>query len=187
MRQIILAVANRGLSDRLKTLLEQGGLTPILCNSGSQTLQIASTHEAGGLLISTARLPDMTLQQLMQLMPDTYDCLALLTAEQRQLAAGSGIYQLVEPINAIVFIDWARQLIQTRQIQTGSSIGDKAAGCQPPRHGRESEDQKIIEQAKYLLMNRKRMTEPEAHRYLQQKSMRSGLRMADIARKVMGT
>ncbi len=68
--------------------------------------------------------------------------------------------------------------------RTGRAADHAAAG--PPAHGRNSNEQHIIEQAKYLLMNRKHLTEAEAHRYLQKRSMESGIRMIDLARRIIG-
>jgi len=68
--------------------------------------------------------------------------------------------------------------------RTGRAADHATAG--PPAHGRNSNEQHIIEQAKYLLMNRKHLTEAEAHRYLQKRSMESGIRMIDLARRIIG-
>ncbi len=54
-----------------------------------------------------------------------------------------------------------------------------------PRRSGEEED--IVKQAKELLMNRNCMTEEEAHRFLQKKSMDTGSKMADTARMIIGT
>lgn len=47
------------------------------------------------------------------------------------------------------------------------------------------EDRKLVEQAKGVLMARRGLSEPEAHRLLQQTSMRRRLRMADLARSIL--
>ena len=43
----------------------------------------------------------------------------------------------------------------------------------------------MIRQAKELLMDVNRMTEEEAHRFLQKRSMERGIRMAEAARWVI--
>ncbi len=46
---------------------------------------------------------------------------------------------------------------------------------------RSEEDQKLIDEAKSLLMERNNMTEEEAHRYLQKTSIDSGTNMVETA------
>ena len=55
---------------------------------------------------------------------------------------------------------------------------------QKPRF-RDEEDREAIRQAKEVLMARNRMTEEEAHRYLQKCSMDSGNNMAETAGMVL--
>ncbi len=47
------------------------------------------------------------------------------------------------------------------------------------------EDEALLTRAKALLMERRGMTEAEAHRYLQKQSMNNGVKMADTARRVL--
>ena len=54
--------------------------------------------------------------------------------------------------------------------------------CLPlPLKVRSEKERRTIEEAKALLMERNRMTEPEAHRYLQKCAMDSGNSLADTA------
>jgi len=54
----------------------------------------------------------------------------------------------------------------------------------PPQKRRE-EDQKAIDTAKAILMERNRMTEPEAHKYLQKCSMDSQVSLIEAAQMVI--
>ncbi len=190
MRQVIIAVSNKELAAKLKAISEQSG-SPVraVCGSGAQALQTATDHPDGGVLLSTMRLPDMSVQQLIEMLPDTYDCLLLVTAEQHGFISGHGIYKLVEPITALMLADWIRQLLLYRQVKAAHEAKihrpQPGIAATPPRHGRNTEEQKLIEQAKYLLMNRKKLSEQEAHRYLQKRSMQSGLRLVDLARQII--
>ena len=190
MRQVIIAVSNKTLAAKLKATYEQTGV-PVrtVCSSGAQVLQTATAYPDGGVLLSTMHLPDMSVQQLADMLPDTYDCLLLVTAEQRSFMSGPGIYKLVEPINAVMLADWTKQLLLNRQVKASLDTETNRPGNglrgQLPRHGRNTEEQKLIEQAKYLLMNRKKISEQEAHRYLQKRSMQSGLRLVDLARQLI--
>ena len=53
-----------------------------------------------------------------------------------------------------------------------------------PRN-RRPEEEMLIREAKKLLMERNRMTEEEAHRYLQKCSMESGVNLVETAQMVL--
>ena len=50
---------------------------------------------------------------------------------------------------------------------------------------RDPEEQKVIEEAKRILMEHNHMTEAEAHRYIQKCSMDSGTNMLETAQMVI--
>ena len=54
----------------------------------------------------------------------------------------------------------------------------------PPPQRRE-EEQQLIRRAKELLMDINRMTEAEAHRFLQKRSMDSGMKLAEMAQYII--
>ncbi|MCI8843702.1 MAG: ANTAR domain-containing protein [Oscillospiraceae bacterium] len=72
-----------------------------------------------------------------------------------------------------------------------------AAVCEPPRRlarltqnretpvRRTQEERTLVERAKELLMAQSGVTEAQAHRMLQKRSMDRGARLADTARKVL--
>ena len=57
---------------------------------------------------------------------------------------------------------------------------------QPPQKRRE-EDQKAIDTAKAILMERNRMTEPEAHKYIEKQAMDTSMRRRTIAENIIRT
>jgi response regulator NasT len=52
---------------------------------------------------------------------------------------------------------------------------------------RNREDEHIVADAKRLLINRYSMTEEQAHRYIQKKSMDTGRKLVDIAKIVLSS
>lgn len=198
MRHLIVAFADQAAAQKVKAVLQNAGLTVRgICTSGAQVLQLAAQCEGGGLVICPIRFPDMSAREIMGLLSEDFDMLVLVTSRQQTLISGPGIFALAEPVNAASITSSARQLLETRQLlaigfMDGAADARPTAAPDPERksgadssHGRSAEEQKVIEQAKYLLMNRKRMTEAEAHRYLQKKSMESGIRLVDLARRVI--
>ena len=60
-----------------------------------------------------------------------------------------------------------------------------SAGADKTPVNRSAEEQLTIERAKTFLMQRKHLTEPEAHRFLQKRSMESGIRIVELARRLL--
>ena len=198
MRHLIVAFADQAAALKVKAVLQNSGLAVRgICTSGAQVLQMASQCEGGGVVICPIRFPDMGAREIMSFLSEDFDMLVLVTSRQQALISGPGIFALTEPVNAASIVNSTRQLLETRQLRA-SSFMDGAVSARPtastepryndlgdPAHGRSSEEQKIIEQAKYLLMNRKRISEADAHRYLQRKSMESGIRLVELARRII--
>jgi two-component system, response regulator PdtaR len=199
MRQVIVAFSEPDAAQKIRALLISRGL-PVrgICTAGSQVLQMAALCEGGGVVVCPIRFGDMNAQEVMGLLPEDFDMLVLVTSRQQELIVGPGLFTLVQPANAAVIHDAVRQLLDSRQLraarigrpdQVHRPDGLPSDGLEPalhaPEHSRPPEEQKIIEQAKYLLMNRRRISEAEAHRYLQKRSMESGIRLLDLARKIL--
>ena len=67
----------------------------------------------------------------------------------------------------------------------GLLLDFEKAHLRHPVSRRREEDQNLIRRAKELLMDVNRMTEEEAHRFLQKRSMERGVRMAESAQWVI--
>jgi two-component system, response regulator PdtaR len=199
VRIVIVAFSDPGAAGKIKSLLAGRGL-PVrgVCQTGSQVLQMAAECEGGGVIACPLAFSDMTAREVMSLLPDSFDMLVLITARQQGMIGGSGIFPMTLPADGAMIADGIRQLLETRQIRAALA-GEASQPHRPdslpsdryksaeadPGHERGTEERKIIEQAKYLLMNRKQISEAEAHRYLQKKSMASGVRMVDLARRII--
>lgn len=200
MRSLIIAFPDLELARKVRTLFVSRGL-PVqgVCHTGAQVLQLAGLHSGGGVVICPFRFTDMSAQEVMSLISDDYDMLVLVTPRQVGSISGPGIFTLTQPFNGQVLLDSSQHLLTTRQFagsalptyriaRTPAAAGqtDHPDADDKPAHGRCVEDQRIIEQAKFLLMNRKHLSEAEAHRYLQKRSMESGIRLVDLARRIIG-
>jgi len=172
VRQLIVAFNDQQAAGTIRQVLLRHGL-PVAsaCQSGAQVLQQASLTD-GGVVICPYRLVDMTARELLHLLSDSFDLLLLVPPRQQGMLVDPGLYALTWPAQSQQLVQAARQLLETRQLNLGR---------QPAHAARTAQEQKVIEQAKYLLMNRRHCSEDEAHRMLQQKSMALGLRLAETA------
>lgn len=184
MRQLIIAFADSQLAQGLSQIFRNNGLSVnSVASSGLQALSQAANSPDGGLIVCPANLPDMPAQELMKLLPESFDLLVLLTSRQNSSIRGPGIFTLIYPFSRNMIAQSAKQILATRQILENDT----------PRHNfhtagknRSGSEQMLIEQAKLYLMNKQNVSEQEAHRYLQKQSMETGVRMAELARRIIG-
>jgi two-component system, response regulator PdtaR len=199
VRYLIIAFADQEIAGKLKNLLAGRGL-PVRgsCATAAQVLHLAAECDDGGVVICPISLPDMTAREMMNLLPDSFDLLVLITPRQQGMIDGAGVFALTWPLNGPLLVDSARQILETRQLLAaltgrqerlyrpdGLPDGEYQPAASETAHGRTTEERKIVEQAKYLLMNRRQISEAEAHRYLQKRSMETGLRLVDVARRII--
>ena len=126
-------------------------------------------------MICGFKLPDQTAQDLFEDLPTS--CAMLMVAVQSllDLCQNEDIFRLASPVSRGDLIASVRMLIQ---------IGHRLEKFVRPQ--RTEEERSIIQAAKELLMDRHGMTEEQAHRFLQKKSMDSGAKMVQTAKLVLG-
>lgn len=92
------------------------------------------------------------------------------------LCSGENLYKLPTPVSRADFFASLRIIRDLEETQ-----------LHPPVVRRKVSEQQVVDQAKQLLMSINRMTENEAHRFLQKRSMDTGLRMAETAQYIIDT
>ena len=188
MRSIMLAFASPEAASKIKNALVSAGL-PVrqVCSNGANLLQQAMLLDAGGVIILPPRLPDMSVPDLLSRLPDTFDLLVLQSGSQRadydQLP---GLTKLEMPIPSSLLIETVGNLLETRS-PTGRSRrqGFTDQNAQAPVHKRTSTEEQLLRTAKQRLMSERQLSEEQAHRYLQRRSMETGVRLTEIARRVL--
>ena len=128
-----------------------------------------------GIVISSVRLPDMFYREFKDCLPSAFDMLLIGSAEIIHDRDASGIVALAMPLKAY-------ELLQTVRMMVAKNSG-LGRGSRPK--SRSIKEQKIIDDAKQLLMERNHMSEQEAHRYIQTSSMNSGTNMVEAAQMIM--
>ena len=197
MRSIIVAFPDAAIAHKIRDILQNHGF-PVrgLATSGSMALRFIQSEDGGGLVVCGSKFPDMSSVQMQSLLPDDYDMLMLVASGNMDLTFGQqeGLYTLALPLHSQDLISSVRMLLETRQMYSNisRSAASKSAAPKPGAAKSDSapaprgaEEKRIIDQAKALLMNRNNMSEEEAHRFLQKKSMDTGSRLIDMAVSVL--
>ena len=174
MKAILLALPRAQAAVQLKKVLVSASL-PVTgtYGSGAEVLTAASALPDG--VVVCGRLPDLSPAQLAQMLPSGFDLVELLSSGQIPLQGYSNVISLHLPLNRLEFVS----TVQTLASASGVCFGSHG------EQGRSSGEKELVFRAKALLMRELSLSEPEAYRLLQKRSMASGLRMADTARHVL--
>lgn len=172
MRQVIVAFERQSNCDRLQEMLESTGeFTCLTCRAGAQVKR--TVHKLRlDLVVCGFKLSDESCEALYGDLPQR--CAMLMVAPQTQLdlCAAAGVFKLPTPVRRSELLASVRllaQLAQAREVPVRRSEAER----------------ELVEQAKTALMVQSGMTEEQAHRFLQKRSMDCGFRMADTARQVL--
>ncbi|HJA94467.1 MAG TPA: ANTAR domain-containing protein [Candidatus Eisenbergiella merdipullorum] len=177
MTNIIVAFPKPENAKSIRNVLVRNGFTvTAACTTGAQALsQLEDYNE--GIVVCSFRLVDMVCMELYDCLPKGMEMLVVASPNFIGEVDREGIVCLSMPLKV-------NELISTVGMMTQSQERRKRKRRQAPRE-RGEKDQEAIRQAKELLMGRNRMSEDDAHRYLQKCSMDSGTNMAETARMVL--
>ena len=175
MQTVIVAFENGGSSAKIKELLEsEGEFSCTVCRSAAEVKR-AVHKQPRSIIVCGFKLADETCEDLFYDLPA--GCFMLMAAPRArlELSETEGIFKLQSPVRRGELLASVRMLAQfQRYIPRGKG---------PAK--RDGEEQKLIAQAKAVLMDRHGMTEEQAHRFLQKQSMDNGAKLTDTARLVL--
>lgn len=157
-------------------LVRHGFHVTAVCVTGAQALSSANSL-GDGILVCGYKYPDMLYTELASCLPPHFEI--LLMASQRVLSegVGSGIMSVAMPLKV-------QDLLNTLEMMVANAERRRKKRKAMPKPRSEA-DQKILDEAKALLMDRNGMTEEEAHRYIQKCSMDSGTNLVETAGMVL--
>lgn len=161
----------------IKNILVRNGIEVIAVHtSGAQAILTTENLEEG-LIICGYRFKDMMYDELKEYLPDGFQMLLIASQTHWEECDDSDIVKLAMPIKAY-------DLMQTVNLLLESLERRRRKRKLKPK-ARSDEDRKIISRAKEILMENHDMTEEEAHRYLQKRSMDSGTNLVEMSRMVL--
>ena len=161
----------------IKNLLVRNGIDVIAaCTTGAQVMNLTDDLDYG-IVVSGYKFIDMMYSELLECIPETFNM--LLVASQRYYSdcSTSDIVCLSMPIKAADLVDTVNLMYDKLYYQM------KRAKAKPAI--RTEEEKQVITHAKLMLMQQKGMTEEEAHKYLQKKSMDNGTNLVETAHMIL--
>ena len=188
MKNLIIALGDHAAAQKIRTILSSSGI-PVagVCTTAAQVILLARRLQGSGLVICQNRYSDHTADFIAeQLLPD-YEFLMLTHGDIRTAYAGKGMYALQLPLMRTDLIDSVRMLLSagTKHESVPTPENRSPESGAKDKRVRPPEEMKLIEEAKSVLMARNHLSEEQAHRFLQKKSMDSGCRLTDTARAII--
>lgn len=176
MSSIIVIFPKLEDAKNIKNLLMRSGFrVDGVFTSGAQALALAEDLQ-GGVMVCGYRCSDMIYRELYADMPGNFQM--LLVASPKYLTdADPGIVCLSMPIRVNELVGTLEMMLTAQQRRRKKQKGLPAK--------RSSEEQRIIDAAKEVLMERNHLSENDAHKYLQKCSMDTGTNLVESAQMVL--
>lgn len=159
-------------------LVRRGYQVAVPCTTGAQVINQADSL-SDGIIICGYKLSDnMIYTELYEYKPKSFEMLLVASKNLWGDCRDNDIVCAAMPIRV-------NDLLSTIEMMQQAQIRRRRKQRMQPKH-RNPEEQKIIDEAKAILMERNNMTEQEAFRYIQKCSMDSGNKMTESAQMVIG-
>jgi response regulator NasT len=170
----VVAIENERLAAAICAALDRGGIQiRTRCRTGAEAIRTIK-EMGGGTVICQFLLPDMSANELYDNLRGIASLLVAAKPQYLDLCESKEIRRLPLPASAADLVAQTERLIR---------IDEKRASAAVPK--RSPEEQRLVDEAKALLMEKRGISEVAAHRYLQRRSMDSGLTMAETAKHVI--
>lgn len=176
MATIIVAFPKLEDARAIKNMLVSKGYNVAApCTTGAQAINLADSL-SDGIIVCGYKLGDMLYSEINEYKPKSFEVLLVVSknlwdnciADVVRIAMPLKVHDLISTIEMMQ----QAQLVRRRKMRS-----------QP--HRRDEKEQKIVDEAKQILMDKNNMSEPEAHRYIQKCSMDSGNSFVESAAMVI--
>lgn len=173
VEKVIVAFEGEKTAARFAEILEGNVASCVICHNADEVKRMVSKREIR-VIVCGYKLHNMTAEELMEDLPATTIMLMIATQSQLDLCENDDIFHLTAPVSRSDLL---------ASVQLALQMSHRLERMVRPR--RNEEENKIIEQAKAVLMERHGMTEEQAHRFIQKRSMDNGTKMVQTARLIL--
>ena len=170
MARIVIACAEEESRTKLSQLLASSGFIVFRCCASGSELRRAINECEDGIVVMMGAPKDCKPDELQWDYGDRIQILLIARPLVLDSCEAPEIFRLPLPLSSQTLIGAVQMLSQLHQMRL------------PKRAGTEKE---TVEQAKRRLMEQQGITEPEAHRFLQQYAMNHGVKMTDYAAQIL--
>lgn len=161
----------------IKRILMQSGFeVKAVCTTGAKALQHMQ-ELSGGIVVCGYHFVDMVYQELYDYLPPGFEMLLVASADICDAREGEDIVCLKTPLRI-------HELLQTMEMMAGELSRRNRKNKRKPKE-RSKEEKELLDSAKALLIERNQMTEEQAHRYIQKRSMDNGTNLLETAQMIL--
>jgi CheY-like chemotaxis protein len=176
MIRTIVAISNEKLRETIVGILNRSGIEiRQICTSGQEAIRVVKRIE-GGVIITSTRLTDMTADELASTLRREAFFMVLGKPSDLGYLEDEDLFRIPLPVRSGELIGALNILLQLDARQAEARI---------PK--RTDEDRLLITQAKELLMYQQAMTEDQAYRFIQRRSMETSTPMTEVAQLILTT
>ena len=170
MARIVIVSQSEDSRTKLYRLLISSGFQVFRsCSSGSE-LRRALSESEDCVVVMIGFTPDCKPDELMWDYKDSIQILLIAKQAVLDNIESPEIFRLALPATGQAVIGAVEMLSQLHRMRL-------------PRRSGESKD--VVDRAKAVLMKQKGLSEPEAHRAMQQYAMNHGMKMAEFAQRIL--
>ncbi len=171
--RIVLAFSNDSAADKVRLMLEGAGfeIDNVICRSGAELIRRMENYD-DAVAVMGYKLPDMIADEIFESLPDGSKLVSIVKPERLHDIENEDIFIIPLPVSR-------QKLISSLEVFTGNVSSARG------RAARDPEEARIIQQAKLLLRERFHMSEQQAHRFIQKRSMDTGAKFIDTARLIL--
>lgn len=172
MEKIVLAFSRDDTAEKIRQMLDGSEYNvAAVCHSQAEILRIIADMDEV-LIIMGYKLADAVVDDVAENLSEGQKLMSIMKPERREMITNDDIFIVPLPVNR-------QELISAIEVLWGAIERRKRRTKRTP-----AED-KIIEQAKLYLMEHYHMTEAQAHRFIQKRSMDTGAKFIDTARQIL--
>lgn len=173
MNRLVVAFDNEGTITRVREMLASASLVPRSTHRTGAEIVRAVKFMGGGTIVCGVKLLDMTADQLYADLDGMAHMLVIGKPLHLEMYATCDVFKLALPINRFDLSASVRMLLQLEEMD------------HKRKRSRSAQENQVIDHAKELLQSTFGMTEAEAHRYLQKRSMDAGVRITETAAMII--
>ncbi len=161
-------------ANKVAAMLKTGGIYPnAILHTGASLLAALNQYDEGVVVCGT-RFKDTVLLDILDFIPDIFHVVTVGTMDHLDDLPNDRVFKLSVPLDRTDLIYSVSMLM---------NINNHRALIH--NQFRTENEEIIIQQAKAVLIHKYHMTEEQAHRYMQTKSMNTGEKMINIARLIL--
>ena len=181
MTQILIAFPAGAMSEKIRLLLLHAGFTDTQIVSGGGEALRNMREQNIGILICPVRMKDMDYTEILPNLPAFWRVLLMDSAKNIASRREDDVMAVELPAKGAAILDTVAMILG--ELEYAFRREKKKEKAKPKK--RSPEEQKMIDDAKALIMDRNHLTEEEAFRYIQKTSMDTGRSMVETAEMIL--